>query len=104
MLLSAAGRIGEAGNDTLGLGPALRERMEFRDGLIANGSFAAYSVPRFRDVPKIDVVLLDRKETEPAGAGETPIMAVPPALANALFDATRERGRARCRCFDQRAA
>jgi isoquinoline 1-oxidoreductase len=37
------------------------------------------------------VVLLDRKDLEPAGAGETPIIAIAPAVANAVFDATGQR-------------
>ena len=40
------------------------------------------------DLPKLDVILLDRKDLEPAGAGETPIIAIAPAIANAVFDAT----------------
>ncbi len=77
----------------MGLGPALREQMGFREGRLTNGSFASYKVPRFRDLPKIDLVLLDRKDLEPVGAGETPIIAVAPAMANAIFDATGKRNR-----------
>jgi isoquinoline 1-oxidoreductase len=58
---------------------------------LTNGDFASYGVPRFRDLPKLDVVLLDRKDLEPAGAGETPIIAIAPAIANAVFDATGQR-------------
>jgi isoquinoline 1-oxidoreductase len=39
----------------------------------------------------MDLVLLDRKDLEPAGAGETPIIAIAPAIANAVFDATGQR-------------
>ncbi len=78
----------------MGLGPALREEIEFEGGQVTNGRFAAYRVPRFRDLPKADVILLDRKDLEPTGAGETPIIAVAPAIANAVFDATGKRVRA----------
>ncbi len=78
----------------MGLGPALREEIQFQDGRLTNGRFAAYRVPRFRDVPKMDVVLIDRRDIEPAGAGETPIIAVAPAMANAVFHATGKRVRA----------
>ena len=47
-----------------------------------------YRVPRFGDVPTIEIVLLDRKDLPSAGAGETPIVAVAPAIGNAIFDAT----------------
>ncbi|WP_321477063.1 molybdopterin cofactor-binding domain-containing protein [uncultured Paludibaculum sp.] len=75
----------------MGLGAALREEILFENGRLKNGSFAKYRVPRFKDTPKIDVLLVDRKDLEPAGAGETPIMAVAPAMANAIFAITGER-------------
>jgi len=74
-----------------GLGAVLREEIQFENGRLKNGSFAAYRVPRFRDVPKMEIVLLDRKDLEPVGAGETPIIAVAPAVANAVFDLTGRR-------------
>jgi isoquinoline 1-oxidoreductase len=77
----------------MGLGAALREEIRFENGRITNASFARYRVPRFRDLPKMDVILLNRQDLEPAGAGETPIIAVAPAMANALFHATGERVR-----------
>jgi CO/xanthine dehydrogenase Mo-binding subunit len=67
-----------------GLGGALFEAIEFRNGAIVNGSMAQYRVPRFKDTPKIEIVLLDRKDLPSAGAGETPIVCVAPAIACAL--------------------
>jgi len=75
----------------MGLGAALREEIQFHGGRITNGTFTGYPVPRFADVPKADVMLVDRKDLESAGAGETPIIAVAPAIANAVFDATGKR-------------
>ena len=75
----------------MGVGPALREEILFKDGKLTNARFATYRVPRFRDLPKLDVILLDRKDLESAGAGETPIIAIAPAIANAVFDATGKR-------------
>jgi len=77
----------------MGAGPALREEVLFKDGKLTNARFSAYRVPRFRDVPKLEVILQDRKDLEPAGAGETPIIAIAPAIANAVFDATGKRVR-----------
>jgi nicotinate dehydrogenase subunit B len=71
-----------------GLGGALFEAIEFENGRIKNPHFGSYRVPRFRDVPEIEAILLDRKDIPSAGAGETPIMAVAPAIGNAIFDAT----------------
>jgi isoquinoline 1-oxidoreductase beta subunit len=77
----------------MGLGGALTEQMQFQDGKILNASFARYQVPRFEDVPKIDIHLVNKTDIPPAGAGETPIMAVAPAIANAIFAATGVRVR-----------
>ncbi|HVX66869.1 MAG TPA: molybdopterin cofactor-binding domain-containing protein [Bryobacteraceae bacterium] len=77
----------------MGLGPALQEEILFQNGRVTNGRFASYRVPRFRDIPKLDIILLDRKDQESAGAGETPIIAIAPAIANAVFDATGKRVR-----------
>lgn len=77
-----------------GLGGALTEEIRFEGGKLTNGSFAKYRVPRFRDVPPLTITLLDRKDLDPVGAGETPIIAVAPAIAAALFNATGERARA----------
>lgn len=70
-----------------GMGGALFEAIEFQNGRITNNRFSSYRVPRFRDVPEIEAILLDRKDIAPAGAGETPIMAVAPAIGNAYFNA-----------------
>jgi len=82
------------GATIMGLGGALFEGMRFADGEIRNGSMAAYRVPRFADVPPIDVVVLDRADLPSAGAGETPIVTVAPAVANAIWAATGRRLRA----------
>jgi isoquinoline 1-oxidoreductase len=78
----------------MGLGGALFESIEFADGRLLNGRLSKYRVPRFRDVPPIEVVLVDRKDLPSAGAGETPIVGVAPAIANAVFAVTGERLRA----------
>ena len=75
----------------MGLGPALREEMRFENGEMLNPSFRGYPVPRFADVPQIDIHLLNRPDLASAGAGETPIIAVAPAIANAVFHATGVR-------------
>ncbi|HEV3485514.1 MAG TPA: molybdopterin cofactor-binding domain-containing protein, partial [Vicinamibacterales bacterium] len=66
-----------------GLGGALFESVEFANGRIRNASMDQYRVPRFKDVPPIEVVLLDRKDLPSAGAGETPIVCVAPAIGSA---------------------
>ena len=67
----------------MGLGGALSEAIRFENGRILNGLLSKYPVPRFKDVPKLEIVLVDRKDLASAGAGETPIIAIAPAIANA---------------------
>lgn len=80
-----------AGGTMMGIGGALFEAVDFENGRIANPRLSQYRVPRFSDMPEIEVVLVDRKDLPSAGAGETPIVAVAPAVANAIFDATGKR-------------
>jgi nicotinate dehydrogenase subunit B len=77
-----------------GLGGALFEAIRFDDGVVHNASMTAYRVPRIEDVPPIEVILVDRPDLAPAGGGETPIIAVAPAVANAIHAATGIRLRA----------
>ncbi|NUM55715.1 MAG: xanthine dehydrogenase family protein molybdopterin-binding subunit [Candidatus Hydrogenedentes bacterium] len=71
----------------MGLGAVLREAMVFEGGKIANPHFTQYEVPRFSDVPEHEIILLNRPDLPSAGAGETPIIAIAPAIANAIFQA-----------------
>jgi isoquinoline 1-oxidoreductase len=78
----------------MGLGPALREEMQFLNGKMRNAAFSKYLVPRFADVPEMDIQLLNRPDLPSAGGGETPIIAIAPAIANAVHHATGRRIRA----------
>jgi nicotinate dehydrogenase subunit B len=74
-----------------GIGGALFERILFSNGRVENPRLSKYRVPRFSDTPKIEIVLLDRKDLPSAGAGETGIVGIAPAIANAIFAATGMR-------------
>jgi isoquinoline 1-oxidoreductase len=76
------------GATVMALGGALFEAIRFDPHGIRNPRLADYRVPRFSDLPTIEVELLDRPDLPSAGAGETPMIAVAPAVANAVFDAT----------------
>ncbi len=76
------------GSIVQGLGGALFEAIEFSNGKILNAGLSSYRVPRFSDIPKIEIVLLDRKDMPSAGAGEANIVGIAPAIRNALVDAT----------------
>ena len=76
------------GSIVQGLGGALFEYVDFANGKIVNSSLSAYRVPRFSDMPKIEILLMDRKDLPSAGAGEAAIIGIAPAIRNAIVDAT----------------
>lgn len=75
----------------MGLGGALTEEMRFKDGKMLNAKFSRYRVPRFKDAPEIETILVNRPDLPSVGAGETPIIGIAPAIANALFHAAQVR-------------
>jgi isoquinoline 1-oxidoreductase len=81
------------GSIVMAIGGALFERIRFENGRILNPRLSQYRVPRFADVPVIEAVLVDRKDLPSAGAGETPIVGLAPAVASAIFQATGKRPR-----------
>lgn len=74
-----------------GLGGALFERIDFKDGKILNPRFSEYRVPRFSDTPQLDVVMINRKDLPSAGAGEAPIVGIAPAIRNAVVNAVGKK-------------
>ncbi len=75
----------------MGIGGALFEAVDFANGRILNARLSEYRVPRFSDLPVLETVLLDRKDLPSVGSGETPIVALAPAVGNAIFHATGRR-------------
>jgi nicotinate dehydrogenase subunit B len=74
-----------------GMGGALFEELRFNTKQIVNGKLSAYRVPRFVDVPSIEVILVDRRDIPSAGAGESPITVAAPAIGAALYAACGQR-------------
>jgi isoquinoline 1-oxidoreductase len=72
------------GSVVQGLGGALFEAIEFADGRLRNGSLEQYRVPRFKDTPPIETILIDRRDLPSAGAGEASIICVAPAVGTAV--------------------
>ena len=75
----------------MAIGGALFEQLRFDNGRLTNPKLSRYRVPRFADVPVIETVLVDRRDLPSAGAGETPIIGLAPAVGNAIFQATGKR-------------
>jgi CO/xanthine dehydrogenase Mo-binding subunit len=79
------------GSIVMGIGGALFEVIDFENGRILNPNFSKYPVPRFSDVPPIEIVLVNRQDLPSAGAGEAPILGIAPAIGSAIFAATGKR-------------
>jgi nicotinate dehydrogenase subunit B len=75
----------------MGLGYTLSEEVEFEGGNIKNRGFDTYEIPRFSWAPKMDCVILDRKDKPPKGGGEPAIIGIGAVVANAIHDATGAR-------------
>ncbi len=75
---------------TMGLGYALKEDVEFTGGDVQSENFGTYDIPKFSWLPKIETVILDRKEP-PQGGGEPAIICMGGVIANAIFDAVGAR-------------
>ena len=76
---------------TMGLGYALREDLEFEGGVVKTKNFDTYQIPRISWTPKIETVIMDRKDQPPQGGGEPAIIVMGGLIANAIFDATGAR-------------
>ncbi|MGZ5786777.1 MAG: molybdopterin cofactor-binding domain-containing protein [Ramlibacter sp.] len=76
---------------TMGLGYALSEELRFRDGEILDHNFDTYRIPRFRDLPRIETLLVPNDALAPQGGGEPAVTCVGAVIANALADAIGAR-------------
>jgi len=75
----------------MGLGYTLTEELKFDGGNIRDRNFDSYEIPRFSWTPKLECVIMDRKDQAPQGGGEPAIIGVGAAVGNAIFDATGAR-------------
>lgn len=80
------------GGVTQALGYALMEEMKAREGRIQHRNLTTYIIPTSMDVPAMDVILLEEEYPHgPFGAkglGELPLVAVAPAIAAAVRQAS----------------
>jgi CO/xanthine dehydrogenase Mo-binding subunit len=88
--LAVAGQI--EGGTAQGLGLALMEEIQVRDGVIANASFTDYLIPTFLDMPPVVSELIEDPEPDAPygvkGVGEPPTVVSTAAILSALRDAT----------------
>ena len=81
------------GNIIQGVSRALLEEVQFDSSGVKSVDWISYPVLRFNEIPDVEMVLINRPEMPALGAAETPIVVVPAAIANAVFDATGVRYR-----------
>ncbi|MDE3197891.1 MAG: xanthine dehydrogenase family protein molybdopterin-binding subunit, partial [Acidobacteriota bacterium] len=75
-----------------GLSAALKGAITIDKGRVQQGNFNTYDVLRIDEMPRIDVHILETNNN-PGGIGEAAVPPVAPALANAIYAATRKRHR-----------
>ncbi|MDC0517012.1 molybdopterin-dependent oxidoreductase [Porticoccaceae bacterium] len=70
------------------VGMALLEHFEVADNDIQSSNFDNYTICRMTDMPSVDIEIIDQAAIPPAGAGEIALIAGPPAIANAIRNAS----------------
>ncbi|WP_017525653.1 xanthine dehydrogenase family protein molybdopterin-binding subunit [Pusillimonas noertemannii] len=81
------------GNLLMGMSRAMYEEVRFTSDEVKSVDWASYPIAEIDDVPdRMDVVMVNnRPDAKPGGAGEPTIRPVAAVIANALFDATGVR-------------
>ena len=83
------------GSIHMGLGQLMGESMNYRGSRLMNPALLEYKIPMPQQMPEIEVLLVGEEDPEgPFGAkeaGEGPLVATLPAVANALYDAVGVR-------------
>ena len=70
---------------------ALMEAVQWERNRVTSVDWATYPIMRFPDVPRVEIELIDRPGEVAWGVGEPTAVVIPPAIANAVYDATGAR-------------
>jgi len=81
------------GNVMQGVSRTLLEEFKFDQNGAKDVDWVTYPVIRFNEIPEVEIYLINHPEMSARGAAETPITAVPAAIANAIYDAIGVRMR-----------
>jgi xanthine dehydrogenase molybdenum-binding subunit len=82
------------GGAAMGIGAALSEEflIDSGTGRVFNGNLLDYKLPTFMDTPPVDADFIETREPSSGygnkALGEPPVISPPPAIRNALLDAT----------------
>jgi nicotinate dehydrogenase subunit B len=79
------------GNVIQGVSRALFEEVMFDANGVTSLDWKSYPILRFTDLPELEVVLINRPDIAPLGAGEPATIPLAAAIGNAIFDATGAR-------------
>jgi CO/xanthine dehydrogenase Mo-binding subunit len=79
------------GNVIQGISRALKEEVTHDRTSVTSLDWSTYRILTFVEAPTIEVVLIDRPDEPPLGAGEPAICPMAAAIGNAIFDATGAR-------------
>jgi CO/xanthine dehydrogenase Mo-binding subunit len=80
------------GNVVQGLSRTIWEEVAFDEKAVTSVDWMTYPILDIVDMPdKVEVVLINRPDVPPSGAGEPSMRPVAAAVANAIFDATGVR-------------
>lgn len=79
------------GSMMMSIGQLMHEQAPIEDGGLSAQNFGDYPTAVMKHLPEFEIEVMSRREVEPAGVGQAPIVAQVPALANAFRDATGHR-------------
>jgi CO/xanthine dehydrogenase Mo-binding subunit len=79
------------GNVIQGISRSLKEEVAWDEREVTSLTWESYPILTFPEVPEIEIVLIDRPDEPPWGAGEPAICPVTAAIGNAIFDAVGVR-------------
>jgi isoquinoline 1-oxidoreductase subunit beta len=73
-----------------GLGAILKSQLTLENGKVMEGNFDGYEVLRLDEMPHVEVHIVPSAE-KPSGVGEPGVPPIGPAVANAVYQATKKR-------------
>jgi len=73
-----------------GLGAILKSQLTLTNGAVDQANFDSYDVLRINEMPQVEVHIVPSQES-PTGVGEPGVPPIGPAVANAVYSATKKR-------------
>ncbi|MGP0059078.1 MAG: molybdopterin cofactor-binding domain-containing protein [Beijerinckiaceae bacterium] len=73
-----------------GLGAILKSQITLNKGKVVEGNFDGYDVLRLNEMPQVEVHIV-ASNAHPTGVGEPGVPPIGPAVANAVYQATKKR-------------